>query len=92
MINFLDQYTLNLRTIEEYSADNLTVTVKWTQLVGAVYHSSVLPLAPMMPGPNGRSSLQLALKYNTEYNLSVMAIAPCRANTTAVITLNYGEA
>ena len=91
IIYFVDQYTLNLHTFEEYSTDNVTVTVNWTQLVGAVYHSSVLPLAPMMPGPNGRSSLQLALQYNTEYNLSVMAVAPCKANTTAVITLNYGE-
>ena len=66
--------------------------MEWIQQVGTVYHSSVLPQAPLISGPNGRSSLQLALKYNTEYNLSVVVIAPCKVNTTAVITLNYGEA
>ena len=64
--------------------------MEWTQQEGAVYHFRVLPLAPLMS--NGTSSIQLALKYNTEYNLSVMAVALCKANTTAVITLNYGEA
>ena len=88
----IGQYALMLRTTsEEYSADNIIVTVEWIQQVGAVYNSSsILPQAPLMF--NGSSSVQLVLQYNTEYNLSVMAIiAPCGVNATGFVTLNYGE-
>jgi hypothetical protein len=84
------QYTLMLRTFEEYSANNVTVTVVWIQQVGAVYNSSVLPPAPLMFV--GGSSLQLVLEYNTVYNLSViMDIAPCGVSTETFIALSYGE-
>ena len=49
--NSVDQYipTLHHRALEEYySADNVTVTVEWTQQLRAVYDASVLPLAPLM--------------------------------------------
>ena len=86
-----DQYTLNqLCTLEGYSADNVNVTVKWTQQAGVVYYFRVLPLAPLMF--NGSSSVQLVLEYNTEYNISVMAVGPCEVDATAAISLSYGEA
>ena len=85
-----------LRTSEEYSANNVTVTVRWIQQLGLVYNASVtvVPLAPLMFNESGSSSVQLVLKYNTVYNISIeMTIDPCGANytETSFITLNYGE-
>ena len=79
-----------VHTLEEYLAENVTVTVEWIQQLGAVYNTSVFPSASLMF--NGSSSVQLVLEYNTEYNISVVAVGPCGVNATAVITLNYGEA
>ena len=79
-----------LHTFEKYSAENVTVTVEWIQQLGAVYNASVLPPAPLMF--NGSSSVQLVLEYNTEYNISVMAVGPCEVDTTVAISLSYGEA
>ena len=75
---------------EYYEAENVTVTVEWIQQVGVVYDARILPVAPSKS--NGSTSLQLTLQYNTEYNLSVVAIIPCGTNATASITLNYSEA
>ena len=74
---------------EEYSAKNATLTVKWTQEAMYTYSFSVSPLANLVH--IGNTSLQLILQYNTKYNLSVVAAAPCRENVTTSITLNYGE-
>ena len=83
-------YTPILRVFsEEYSADNITVTVEWTQQVYATYNVTVVPLVPIVF--TGSTRCQLTIPYNTEYNLTVEAAAPCRANTTALIRLNYGE-
>ena len=56
----------------------MSVTVEWAQQVGATYTVRVLPLAPIMF--IGSTSRQLIISYNTEYNLSVEATAPCRPN------------
>ena len=90
MIIITDQYipTLGI-TSEEYKADNITVTVEWTQQVAAMYTVSVIPLAPI--NFTGSTSRQLTISYNTVYNFSVEATAPCRTNATAFIGLNYGE-
>ena len=86
----IDQYTPTLFNIsEEYSADNITVTVEWAKLVGATYNTRVSPLVLIT---NESTSLQLLLQYNIEYNLSVVTVAPCGDNATAVIALHYGEA
>ena len=65
--------------------------MKWTQLkdAAAVYTVRVSPPVSMMF--TGSTSRQLTILYNTEYNLSVVAVIPCRANATAFIELNYGE-
>jgi hypothetical protein len=74
----------------EYSAGNVTVTVEWTQQVYASYNIMVLPI-PLVPIVfTGSTSRQLTIPYNTEHNLTVEAIAPCRPTTTAVIELKYG--
>jgi hypothetical protein len=79
-----------LRTFEEYSANNVTVTVEWIQQVGAVYNFSVLPPAPLIFISS--SSVQLVLEYNTVYILSVViAVASCGVSTETFIALSYGE-
>jgi hypothetical protein len=90
----LDHLSPTLRIVSEileYSADNVTVTVEWNQLeLYATYNVTVVPLAPIVFIITGSSSRQLTIPYNTEYNLTVKAIAPCRPNTTAIIKLKYG--
>ena len=72
---------------EEYEADSVTVTEEWASVQQADVRIS--PLVPIKF--TGLTSLQLTILYNTEYNFSVVAVAPCRPNATAFITLNYGE-
>ena len=73
---------------KDYGAANVTVTVEWAHLEGAVYNVKVLPSLAITRSTN---SFQVIIPYNTEYNLTVEASAPCRMNTTALIRLNYGE-
>jgi threonine synthase len=74
---------------EEYSFDNVTVTVAWTQQAVAMYDVRIVPLAPNVS--TGNVNRQLTLSYNTVYNLSVVAVTPC-GNATAFIGLHYGKA
>ena len=88
----IDHYTPTLRIVsEDYSASNVTVTVEWDQLtVYSTYTVTVVPLVPTVF--TGSTSCRLKIPYNTEYNLTVEAAAPCRSNTsTASIRLKYGE-
>jgi hypothetical protein len=80
-------------TSQEYSADNVTVTVEWTQrTLYATYHVTVLPMVPIDLESTGSTSCQLTISYNAEYNLTVDTTAPCRPNTAVLIRLKYGEA
>ena len=84
------QYTPTLNISEvHYESDNVTVTVKWIKQMGISYNIRVLP--SVMKTVNGSTGYQLILSHNTEYNLSVAAVAPCGINATAFIILNYGE-
>ena len=75
---------------EDYSADNVTVTVEWDQpALYSTYTVTVVPLVPIVS--TGSTSYRLTIPYNTEYNLTVEAAAPCRSNATAGIRLKYGE-
>ena len=74
---------------EQYEVDNVTITVKWAQLLGVMYTIKVSPWVPLVY--NGSTSLQLTISYNTDFNLSVEAIAPCRDNITVSIRLQYGK-
>ena len=81
-----------LSVSEEYQADNVTVTITWApaELIDDVtFSTKVSPLVPIMS--IGSTSRQLIISYNTEYNLSVVAVALC-GNATASKMLNYGEA
>ena len=76
---------------EEYQADNVTVTVTWApaELMDDItFSTKVSPLVPIVP--TGSTNRQLIISYNTEYNLSVVAVTPC-GNVIASKTLNYGE-
>ena len=85
------QHTPTLSISEGYEADNVTVNVEWTpvQQAFATYLPTISPSVPTMF--IGSSHLRLTVIYNTEYNLSIVAVAPCRPNAIAFITLNYGE-
>ena len=74
---------------EQYEVDNVMVTVKWAQQVGITYAIEVSPWVPLIF--NGSTSLQLTISYNTDFNLSVEAIAPCRDIITVSIRLQYGK-
>ena len=75
---------------KQYEADNVTVTVEWTQQQGVTY---IVKVSPFVPKTNLTESAryQLTIPYNSTYNLSVVAATPCRSNATAFITLHYGE-
>ena len=78
--------------LEEYEADNVTVTitVEWTQQAAEIYNVIVSPPALMMF--NESTSLKLVLEYNTEYNVSIEVVISCGSSTAGFTTLNYGEA
>ena len=73
----------------DYSADNVTVTVEWTQpAMYSTYTVTVVPLVPIVF--TGSTSCRLTIPYNMEYNVTLNASAPCRPNTTDNIRLKYG--
>ena len=74
-----------------YGAENVTVTVEWTQLTGVTYTVKVSPSVPTV-NPIETTRYQLTIPYNKTYNFSVVAATPCRPNATNFIILNYGEA
>jgi hypothetical protein len=80
-----------LRISKEYYETGVTVTVEWAlaQQLHVSYSSTVVPFVPIIYIES--TSFQLTISYNTVYNLSVVAAAPCRPNTTAVSILKYGE-
>ena len=88
-VSILDQYTPRVQFVsEERLLNNVTVTLEWTQLKEAMYDITVVPPLPI--SFIGNVSRLLTLSYNTEYNLSVVAITPC-GNATSFIRLHYGQ-
>ena len=73
----------------KYSADNVTITMEWSQLAYATYRVTVVPAVSIVI--TGSTRCQLTIPYNMEYTLTIEATAPCRPNTTALIRLKYGE-
>ena len=64
--------------------------MEWTKQEGTVYKFEVSPPVPVMFTGSIRRR-QLTISYNTEYNLSVLATAPCKDKVTAFIELNYSK-
>ena len=73
---------------ENFTADNVTVTVEWTQQVGAMHNTTVTLLPPASSLFTGSNGQNLTLLYNTGYNFSVVAFTRCES-ATASIVLNY---
>ena len=76
---------------KDYAADNVTVIVEWTKQEDTRYTFEVSPPGPVPVMFSGSNLLQLTISYNTEYNLSVLAAAPCKEKVTAFIKLNYSK-
>ena len=87
----LEHYTPLLRvTSVKYSAENVTVTVEWSQLaVYARYDVTVVPAVSIVIA--GSTRRQLTIPYNVNHTLTVETTTPCRPNTSALIGLKYGE-
>ena len=85
-----------IRISEEYQTDNITVTVEWApaqQMDNNIITliTTTVTVSPMVPIiPAGNTSRELVISYNTEYNLSVVAVTVC-GNAAATKKLNYGE-
>ena len=94
IVIYIEQSAPSVHVIsEEYEVNNVRVTMQWThnqQLPGGdiISYIRVLPPVPLI---FNRTSLELALEYNTEYNLSVEADIQRGPNATDFIPLNYGE-
>ena len=63
----------------------------WAKQEDTVFQYTFRVSPPLTVMFTGYTSRQLTLSYNTEYNLSVVAIAPCRASVTAFMGLKYSE-
>ena len=86
------QYTPILRILDErYEADNVTVTVEWTEEEGVLNNITVVSIVPQVPIEFiGHTSVQLTLSYNIEYNISVKAALPCQNEVPSHVQLFYG--
>ena len=74
---------------EEYRANSVSVTIKWTTEEGVQYNISVTPSVPI--SVIGNTIVQLLLFYNTEYNVSLEAAADCQSIALSNVQLFYGE-
>ena len=79
-------------TSEEYRDDNVTVAVEWTEEEGMLYNITIINIVPQISIESiGRTSVQLTLLYNIEYNISVEAALPCQNQVPSHVQLFYGE-
>ena len=78
-----------LTIYEEYGADNVTVIVEWTEEEGVSYNITINPSVPKTF--TGSTSVQLIVSYNTEYNVTLEAVAVCHSVATNHTRLFYGE-
>ena len=69
-------------TSEEYSTDNITVIAEWIQ-EGVSYNISIVPMVPTIF--TGRTSVQLIMSYNIEYNLSLAAVGVCQSVAPSIL-------
>ena len=59
-----------VNTSEEFGADNVTVTVEWTQEEGAVYKIIIVPQVPM-------TFIAWRLKYFTDFAIQYRVQCEC---------------
>ena len=83
--------SLNVTMVNQLlSNDDVTVTLKWPQEPGAVYHVNVSPETPHTALTNTTLTIMinLTVSYNILYNVSIVS-SLCGVTTTKV--LNYGK-
>ena len=71
-----------------YEADNVLVTLEWAPVDGVSYNFSVIP--PAAVDFNASIIVQLMLRYNTQYTISILA-SLCGQSLTVNHDLNFGE-
>ena len=76
-------------TSEEYRANNISIIVEWTEEEGVSYNITIIPMVPITFTES--TSVELIVSYNTEYNVSLEAVAVCRSVAPSHIRLFYGE-
>ena len=77
---------VDVTTLEDYSADNITVIVEWTQ-EGVSYNITVVPMVSIRF--TGNTSVQFEVLYDIEYNVSF--VTACRSIAANYIQLFYGK-
>ena len=71
-----------LRTdMTKFGNDNITVTLEWSQFSGETYSVATVP-EPVHMSFIMSNSVQLVLRYNTQYNLTVIATLCGHRNAT----------
>ena len=73
-----------------YEADNVLVMLDWTPQEGVSYNVTTIPRAAIVLTAN--TSVQLALEYNTQYNVSILATS-CEQSFATIVDhdLKFGE-
>ena len=97
-VNLLYYYTDTEETsisvrLEQFESDSVTTTLEWAQ-EHSLYSYYVTGTQDTALWINGSASVNLKLKvpYNTSYNISVLAIPPCRRDIVMrFIELFYGK-
>ena len=76
-------------TSGEYRANNVSVIVEWTEEEGVSYN---ITINPSVPKTFTRSASVQLISYNTEYNVSLEAVAVCQSVAPShCIQLFHGE-
>lgn len=73
---------------QDFENNSIVLTLEWTVENGAFSRLSVVPQAEIMN--LGPSSRQLAISYNTSYNVTAVA-SLCEQHSSHSVELRYGE-
>ena len=74
-----------------YETDNVLIMLDWTPQEGVFYNVISIPPVAIIVFIT-RTSVQLALQYNTQYNVSILATS-CEQSFTTIVDhdLKFGE-
>jgi hypothetical protein len=76
----------------DFENGNFTVTLEWSRFTGETYSVATIPEAvhkEYTPGSTS-TSIQLAMRYNTQYNVTITATLCGHRNATN-FTIHYSE-
>lgn len=79
--------------VTHYETDNILVVLNWTPENGVSYNIIITIIPRTAIAFNARMSIQLALGYNIQYNVSILATLCGQSDTTIAFyhVLNFGE-